>query len=160
MGRHGKIERAAREIGLSRRSISAYLKSHPELAESVAVARRQAKKIEHHAPRMLTRAGIAGELLGDGPGELDASTIDERGRRNLLELLSRHANDGESRGCSKALHILSEIQFARELLAIKAEARRAEQDSTAGDQRPAVILVPQVAPPKPTIDAVLVDPQS
>lgn len=137
-----KIESAARAVGITGRTVRNYAKAHPDFADELALIRRQGNLIAHHGPRMLSVGGVAAELLSEGVGELDASTIDEQGKQNLLELLSRHANDGDSKGCAKALHILSEIQFARELLAIKAESKRAERKSEAGDQRPVVIREP------------------
>ena len=75
----------------------------------------------------------------------------------MRQLLSRHANNPLSRGCSKAIHVLSELHFARELLAIRIEAKRAERETEQGDRRPIVVRVPTAKPALPAIDAEVVE---
>ena len=159
VGTHGNVKAAAQVIGLSRRAISSYLKRHPELAEAVEVERLRHAKIAHHAPGMMASAGDHAPAQDYDDGELECGTLTPSGKHAFLQLLSRHANDPQSRGCSKAIHVLAELHFAREMLAIRTEAKRAEQVSGAGDQRPIVIRVPdrsQRPSPRAAIDAEVV----
>lgn len=156
----GRRDLAAKAVGISDRTVRNYCKANPGFAEELAVLARQHAVTAHHAPRMLSKAGAAGELLGDGPGEVDASALNEVGRAAFMELLSRHANDGDSRGCSKALDILAQLHFARDLLAIKAEAKRAEAEQDAGDTRPVVLIKPALPAADGVIEAEILDDRS
>jgi len=111
---------AAGVTGVSVSSIHRYRRSHEGFARELEAARRQARVIEHHAPRMMvTRAGQSAEGLDMSTGEVDATQRDA-----FLALLSRHANDGDSKGCAKALDILAQLHLAREFLDLKAAAKR------------------------------------
>jgi hypothetical protein len=153
VGRLGSVALAAPEIGLSRRSISTYLKAHPELADAVAVARRRHEVLETQAaspPRSL------GPALPESSG---CGALTPAGRREFIALLEAHAADGTSKGCSKALDILAQLHLAREFLELKAEARRVETEATAGDMRPAVIRMPAPSQTPRIIEAEIVDGQ-
>jgi hypothetical protein len=133
--------------------VNAYLKTHEELRDRVAVARRRTVVLETQAanpPRSL------GPALPESSG---CGALTPAGRREFIALLEAHAADGTSKGCSKALDILAQLHFAPELLELKAEARRAETEATAGDMRPAVIRMPAPSQTPRIIEAEIVDGQ-
>jgi hypothetical protein len=135
-----KVEAAARDVGVSGRSVRNYAARHDDFRAALDVARRRAKIAAHHGPRLpaqTTKSKAAEVLLGDGPPALDASDPDA-----FLELVVRHANDGDSRACSKALEILDRWHNAEHYLAVQARAKReAAQLEQAGEKstRPVVI---------------------
>jgi len=156
---YGGVQAAAQHMGISRQSIGAYLRTHPDLKLEVDAARRRYETIAHHAPRVLpgTPARVAGTParvdVVQGSPEQGLAFVRQVDRERLLDTLEMHANDPESRGCAKALHILAELAFAQELIQIRAEAKRLERESVAGDARPIVVRVPMAAGPDGAIDA-------
>lgn len=144
---------------MSRQSVHAYLRAHPELRKRVAIAHRQTKIIDHHAPRMLP------EVVGPPPCDSDdlpsPGTITPAGRAEFIRLLGEHARDGSSKGCAKALDILAQLHFAPEILAMQAKAKREalEQAGEKSTRRPVVIRVPTRKPNSDVIETELVDPR-
>ena len=131
-------------IGLSRRSINAYLKTHAELAEEVKVERLRHKTVAHHAPRMVPASGgPADDVVDAGFDYANPAPVSQVDREKLLGLLFMHASDPDSRGCAKALGILSDLGFTLELLRMRTEAKRLELESSSGaSNRPLVVRIP------------------
>jgi hypothetical protein len=154
-----KVEAAAREVGVSGRSARNYAARHEDFRTALDVARRQAKIAAHHGPRLpaqTTKSKTAEVMLGVGPEELDASDPDA-----FLALVVRHANDGDSRACSKALEILDRWHNAEHYLAVQARAKlEAKKLEQAGEKstRPVVVRVPSRRPDSAVIEAELVNP--
>ena len=146
MGKHGKRAEAAEAVGITRRTLSSYCKANPGFGLELDAAARRARVIAHHAPAMEARGDVA-----PPPAELDL--FSEAKRRWFLEQLELHASDPTSRGCAKALDVLAQLHFARDLLALKAEMKRSE-DAGQGDRRPLVVWVP--VPVRGAIDAEVV----
>lgn len=130
---------AAASVGISRQALTAYCTRNEDFRMQLAVASRRAKLAAHNGPRLparVTRTAQAGAMLEGDHDELDASDPDA-----FLTLLSRHANDGESKGCAKALDILDRWHNAEHYLALQAKAKReaAQLEQASDDQRPVVI---------------------
>lgn len=144
--RGGTLEQAAGAIGTSKRTLIRHLQ-RPEWAEfkiELDAARAQAEQIAHHAPRMLPAKAARPAAPSSSPET--GLELTDASRAEFIELLMKHARDPQSRGCSKALDILAQLHFARELVQMKAEIKRAMSEDTSGDQRPVVIRVPRSGP--------------
>jgi len=145
--RGGTLDQAAGAIGTSKRTLIRHLK-RPEWAAfklELDAARSRAEKVAHHAPRMLPAKAPASPSSSPRTG----LELTDEDRREFIETLNRHAQDPQSRGCAKALDILAQLHFARDLALLRAEIKRAAADDDAGDRRPVVIRGPRPRPERP-----------
>jgi len=140
------LAEAAGVTGVSLSSIHRRRRSDKDFARELETARRQAEVADHHASRMVTRSGQAAAALDQDPGETDATQ-----RAGFEALLSRHANDGDSKGCAKALGILAEIHYARLWLDMKADAKRAQLEVDSDASEPLQVRLVTQAPARPAI---------
>ena len=135
----GSVKEAAQLVGLTRQTIGAYLRKHPELRADVDAAAYRYRVTAKHAPGML--ATTSAPVTERAPGDLEP--VPQVDRAEVLVELWKHAKDPNSRGCSKSLDFLAQLAFAPEILKMRAEAKRAELAADAGDRRPLVIRVPE-----------------